>query len=121
VIQGSRGQKFEQMAADHLHSEGWEILSRNFRDGPREIDLIVLRAGIVAFVEVKGRGSVDHGHPLEAITRRKRQDLSKAAAAWMRVHGTPRLYYRFDAIAITPEKKGGWAVQHLEDAWRRGE
>ena len=48
----------EQSACDYLQGRGWAILERNFRRGPGEIDVIARRRGLIAFVEVKRRGSL---------------------------------------------------------------
>jgi putative endonuclease len=117
----AKGDHFEAIAATYLGARGFAVLARNYRDGPREIDLVVRRGDLVAFVEVKGRSRSDFGHPFSAIDRAKRREVSKAAAAWARLEGRPRFAYRFDAVAVLPDGQGGWRVEHLEDAWRRGE
>ena len=67
------GDRGEQLAADHLVRAGWTVLHRNFRLGKKEIDLVARRGEVVAFVEVKTRGGRGYGHPLEAITWKKRR------------------------------------------------
>ena len=62
---GARG---ERLAARFLERAGYTILARNYRLGHREIDLIISRDELVAFVEVKARAGVGFGHPLDAIT-----------------------------------------------------
>jgi putative endonuclease len=115
------------MAADHLAAAGWSILARNWRDGPRELDLVVYREGVLAFVEVKTRRGDRCGLPLEGITWRKRREVERAAAAWLTVggHQLPHLNaIRFDAVAVRlpPNSREGEAeVHHLEDAWWGGE
>lgn len=111
------GQLGEALAAAHLERNGWTVVGRNVRLGHREIDLIVRRADIVAFVEVKTRTGHEFGHPLESITRRKRSEIERVARAWITRHGLPDDSYRFDAIAILwhPDKP---SIDHVEDAWR---
>jgi putative endonuclease len=115
------GRRFEDAAADHLRARGYRLLARNYRFGRREIDLIADADGVVVFVEVKGRRRSDHGHPLAAITRRKRRDVEEAARAWMREN--PGFSgARFDAISVEAdgEDPRGWCITHVEDAWRPG-
>jgi putative endonuclease len=112
---GARG---EALAAARLEQAGWRILARNWRFGHREIDLIVERDGIVAFVEVKTRAGPAFGHPAEAITARKRRDLARAAQAWVLRNGRPEWVYRFDAIAVWWPPQGPPRLEHIEDAWR---
>jgi putative endonuclease len=112
------GRRGETLAAAMLRRRGWEILARNFRVGRKEIDLIVRRGEVVAFVEVKARAGPGYGHPLEAITWAKRREIERVARAWVATHGLPGDLYRFDAVAITWGGDGSVLVEHVEDAWR---
>jgi putative endonuclease len=107
----------ERLAAEHLERSGWQIVHRNFRSGRREIDLVARRGEVVAFVEVKTRAAVVHGHPLEAITAAKRREVEHVARAWIQKHGTPHDSYRFDAIGIFIPASGVPVVEHVENAW----
>lgn len=111
---GTRG---EAAAAEILRRGGWTVLHRNWRFGHREIDLIAERNGTIAFVEVKARSGTGFGHPLEAVTARKRQDLTLAARAWIARHGRPGRTYRFDAVWIL-RAGNATRARHVEDAWR---
>jgi putative endonuclease len=112
------GDRGEQLAAGFLADRGWVILHRNYRIGHREIDLVARRNEVVAFVEVKTRGGLGYGHPLEAITRKKRREIQQVAAAWIEAHGSPNDVYRFDAVAILLPVGGAPLIEHVEDAWR---
>lgn len=116
------GRTGEALAARHLERRGWRILARNFRSGHKELDLVVRKGGILAFVEVKTRRGRSFGHPLDAITRRKRREVAAAARGWLRDHPQPpRTVRRFDAVAVSLEAGGGIRIEHVEDAWRPGE
>jgi putative endonuclease len=113
------GRRGEALAATILQDNGWTILERNFRLGHKEIDLVARRDRIVAFIEVKSRTAGGLGHPLEAITRAKRDEIRRVASAWVARHGRRSDLYRFDAIAIVYQSGGAPPlVEHLEDAWR---
>jgi putative endonuclease len=114
------GKRFEEAAARDLAQRGWDILARNVRFQRREIDLVIRKGRVVAFVEVKGRRGPGYGHPLEAITWRKRREIEAVAHWWVERFGEPGLTYRFDAVSVEPGKGGALSVQHLEDAWRPG-
>ena len=107
----------EELAARHLERQGWTIAARNYRVGRKEIDLVAMRGEVVAFVEVKTRSGEALGHPLEAVTPRKRAEIASVAAGWLERHGRDSLVCRFDAIAILPGPDGEPVVTHLEDAW----
>lgn len=94
----------ERVAQRWLERAGWRVLQRRFRSGHRDIDLIVERHGLVAFVEVKARragdGGADFGDPVEAVNWRKQRELSRSASVWIDRHGRPGEVYRFDVIGV---------------------
>jgi len=113
-----QGRRFEEAAARHLADQGWQVLARNVRVARKEVDLVVRRGDLVAFVEVKGRTGRGYGHPLEAITWKKRREIAFVARCWIERFGEPCLSYRFDAVAVEQGSDGGLAVEHVPDAWR---
>jgi putative endonuclease len=121
------GAAAELVAADLLRRAGWEIVHQNWRFRQKELDLVVRRRGVVAFVEVRARRTRGHGrpglhgHPLETIGPRKRRELEVAARAWVARHGRPGEDYRFDVVTFltAPGRSPSLAdASHLEDAWR---
>ena len=112
------GRRYEDAAAAHLASRGWEVVDRNVRFRRREIDLVVRSGDTVAFVEVKGRRGAGCGHPLEAVTPRKRREIEAVAAWWVARHGAEGCAYRFDAVAVLEGPCGRLRVEHVPDAWR---
>ncbi len=120
---GHLGREGEAIAARHLEDAGWTVLERNYRAGRNEVDLIVRRGRTVAFVEVKARRGDGFGHPLEAITERKRGEIAKVARAWLRARGGLRgLSLRFDAVAVrfgaARDPSETPRIEHVADAWR---
>jgi putative endonuclease len=112
------GRRFEDAALRHLTERGWLIVGRNVRFQRKEIDLVARREDLVAFVEVKGRLGPGYGHPLEAITWRKRREIETVARWWIQRHGCAGVRYRFDAVAVERRSNGALVVTHVEDAWR---
>ena len=111
-----RGTASEDIAADYLRARGWLVLERRYRVNRKEIDIIARRSDTIAFVEVKARAGRGYGHPLEAVTWKKRREIEHVARAWIARFGSAQLQYRFDAIAIT------WSgnthtLEHVEHAW----
>lgn len=120
---GDLGREGEAIAARHLEDAGWTVLERNYRAGRNEVDLIVSRGRTVAFVEVKARRGDGFGHPLEAITARKKGEIAKVARAWLRTRGGLRgLSLRFDAVAVrfgaARDPSEAPRIEHVADAWR---
>ena len=112
-----RGRHFENLAEALLRNRGWRIVDRNVRFLRKEIDLVVEKDGLVAFVEVKGRSGPAFGHPLEAITWRKRQAISMAARLWIARSRVEARSYRFDAVSVFLDGAGTVEVEHIEGAW----
>jgi putative endonuclease len=106
----------ERVAERWLRRAGWRIVSRRFRSGHRDIDLIAMRAGVVAFVEVKARRGVGFGDPVAAVGWRKRRELTRSAAVWADRFGQPGLAYRFDVVGVL-FADDRVLVRHVEDAF----
>ena len=97
------GVRAESLAAFLLMCKGYRILERNYLNGGGEIDLIVQRGRVVAFVEVKARAT--QGAALIAIDDRKLERIAKAARSWLNRSREPHtLILRFDAVLIAPRK-----------------
>jgi putative endonuclease len=112
-----RGREYEDVAEAFLRSRGYNVVDRNVRFMRKEIDLVVERDGLVAFVEVKGRSGPGFGHPLEAITWKKRRAISIAARLWISRSRFEACSYRFDAVAIVSEGGRVIDIEHVEGAW----
>ena len=94
------GELGERIAARWLERGGWRVLSRRYRNGRRDIDLVIEREGTIAFVEVKARRGEEFGDPVEAVHRRKQRELTKSAVTWIDRHGRDGETYRFDVVGI---------------------
>ena len=76
-------------------------MARNLRVKGGEIDIIAARGGVVAFVEVKARPTMDAA--LISITSEKMQRMSKAARIWLsRNRWAAQRILRGDAIYVAP-------------------
>ena len=96
----SFGELGERIAARWLERSGYRVLARRFRAGRRDIDLVVERDGLVAFVEVKARTGETFGDPVEAVHRRKQHSLTRSAQVWIGRHGRDGEHYRFDVVGV---------------------
>jgi putative endonuclease len=115
------GRAAEDLAARYLEDRGWTVLHRNWRFRHKEIDLVVRKGGVVAFVEVRARRSATYGHPLATVGWRKRREVAAAARAWLVRQGCPLDTCRFDVVAVLdPAGRAGPGarVEHIPDAWR---
>lgn len=117
------GARAEQIAADRLVAEGWEILARNVRTRYGELDIVARERHALVFVEVKaGRAGSAAGpeRPALAVSHQKQRRIRRLAAAYLA--GRPPLprfaEIRFDVIGISFAASGEVAeVEHLRGAF----
>lgn len=109
------GRRGEQLAIEHLIELGWQIIETNWRCRSGEIDVVALDAETVVFVEVKTRGSLSAGHPLEAVTARKLATLRTLARSWLREQPSWFPLIRIDVIGIV-WNDGLPDLTHVRDA-----
>lgn len=112
----------ERKAERYLLRKGYKILGRRVHVGVRdEIDLIARDGKILVFVEVKTRGSEDYGRPADAVDRRKRRALTRAAMRYMGALKSRPDFFRFDVVeVIGREEEGEPEVRHVENAFALG-
>ena len=106
----------ERIAERWMRRKGWRLVGRRFRNGHRDIDLIVEGDDTVVFVEVKARRRGDFGDPVEAVDWRKRRELARSARVWLDRFGRPGQAYRFDVVGVLVEGDRV-RVRHVEDAF----
>src|SRR5688500_14991620 len=98
------GKSGEDAAAAWYAARGWREVARNWRCREGEIDLVVARRRVLAFVEVKSRTSSRVGTAAEAVTLVKQTRLRTLALRFLADH--PKLArgatLRFDVAAVTP-------------------
>jgi putative endonuclease len=110
------GRRGEDLAANLLRGAGYRILSRNWRTGRYEIDLVASRDGEVVFIEVKTRRPGAQ-RASESVTTAQRQNIARAAAAWMRANPRVGRSFRFDLVAVTWPENGGPRVRYIPGAF----
>lgn len=110
------GELGERIAERWLSLKGWRVLYRRFRSGRRDVDLVVERDGVVAFVEVKARRGDAFGGPVAAVGWRKQRELSRSALVWVDRHGREGEEYRFDVVGVLV-KGEAVRVRHVQDAF----
>jgi putative endonuclease len=107
------GRFAESLCSLFLRVKGYQILARNHREKVGEIDIIARRASVLAFVEVKARGSLTDA--AESLGSKQRQRIVRAAQMFVAKNPPlAELDQRFDVILVLP-----WGFPaHLTDAWR---
>lgn len=110
-----RGREGEQFVAEQLVLDDWVVLARNHRAAGGELDLVVERAGVLRFVEVKARAP-DDDSGIESIGYDKQRRLRTAAEAWLSSRGLPEREVAF-LVAIVCFDPAGWTVEWWDDAF----
>jgi len=107
-----QGRRFEGLAARFYIDNGFDILERNWRAGHKEIDLIVRKGNLVAFVEVKSTFSKKFGHPVERVDQKKIHNLSECARQYIIAGKLEGVDLRFDVVTFD-----GGRLEHFPDAF----
>ncbi len=97
---GPLGARGEDAAADAYRRRGYRVVARNWRCRIGEIDLVVERAGVLVFCEVKSRRGVAFGGGYEAVSRRKQAKIRALAEAFLQAHGSRPDGVRFDVASV---------------------
>lgn len=100
-ISNERGRAGEEHVSLYLADNGWSIAARNYRIRGGEIDIIAEKDGLTAFVEVKTRKYNSLGDGLEAVDRKKRAFIVRAAQRYIEEHPSDKLEIRFDVAVVT--------------------
>jgi putative endonuclease len=101
-----RGRVGEQAAESYLAGHGYEVLGRNQRTPPGELDLVCRDGAQIVIVEVKSRSSDEYGTGLEAIGARKTTRLRAAALWWLCDRRLFPCSVRFDAVVVSLDHRG---------------
>ena len=95
------GKLGEDAAAQWLEERGHSILSRNWRGGRVELDIVTVNPEGIHFVEVKSRKAPVMADPVVNVNYAKQQHLVKAARRWL--HSNPAfgsLEVFFDILTV---------------------
>ena len=113
------GQEGEDIAAEYLVNNGFEMITRNYRYGHGEIDIIVKDKSNnhLVFVEVKTRKNLEYGEPEYAITKSKIKQLKKIADAYVYEKDFKEIECRFDVIAIIWNRETKPKITHFKNAF----
>jgi putative endonuclease len=116
------GRRGEDLAAQHLESQGLELLERNYRCRGGEIDLVMLEGTTLVLVEVRLRTSDEFGGAAASVGARKQRRFTLAARHLVTTRPEYRkLRVRFDVVALDAGTPAGpLRVNWIRDAFRLG-
>lgn len=111
--------KFGEMVAENLMiNKRYKIITKNWKNGHLEIDIIAKNKKEIVFVEVKTRSSIIYGLPVEKVEDAQKQNLIIAANTFIKKNHI-QLIPRFDIIGITvnPSNMQILDITHIENAF----
>ena len=109
----STGKNGEEIAKEYLINNGYKILDTNKHFSRFcEIDIIALDKDTLVFCEVKTRKTNICGHPLEAITKTKYNNIKKGIFFYLKENSKYKKF-RVDAISILLKPK--LEIKHLKN------
>ncbi len=90
----------EDKAEKFLKASGYRILQRNYKTKLGEVDIIAKDKDTLCFVEVKCRLSDRFGSGLDAVSRLKQKQISKAALSFLKERNLLDKKARFDVVSL---------------------
>jgi putative endonuclease len=111
------GRRGEDAALRRYVEAGYEVMARNWRCSFGELDLVLVRGGLVVFCEVKTRGGDGFGGGYEAVTWRKRSKLRQLGEAFLISHRLVPAAVRFDVASVRALPGFSPEIQVYEDAF----
>ncbi|MBO4663666.1 MAG: YraN family protein [Bacteroidaceae bacterium] len=113
------GQNGEEIAALHLMRKGHTILDKNWNlHHGCELDLITRKDGVLYFVEVKTRSSIERGSPHLAIDKRKVQHITTAIKGYISLYNYYYMPYKIMSVAIVYRSEDDYTIDFFE--WGNG-
>jgi putative endonuclease len=112
------GRRAEELAAEFLRGQGFEILQRNYLRRLGELDVIARRADLLVIAEVRTRSSAAFGGAAASVDRRKQQRITRTATALLQQRAElARLAVRFDVIVVSDPLGSAPRIEWLQHAF----
>jgi putative endonuclease len=114
ISRSAKGRASEDVVAASLVAAGWTVVARNWRRGRGELDIVALKTGILAVVEVK---NVD-AYGLESLERSvgplKRLRIVETSKLFVAAHREfSNATVRYDVAAVS----AGAVTDYFENAF----
>ena len=111
-----RGRAGENAAQHVYERRGYVVVARNWRCSIGELDLVLLRRGLLVFCEVKTRSGPAFGGGYEAVSWSKRKKIRSLAEVFVQQQGPAHADVRFDVASVWLNR-GLPDVEVFEDAF----
>ena len=100
------GRRGEELAAQELARQGYEVVTRNWRCEAGEVDIVARKGEVWHFVEVRTRRGERFGTPEESLTPTKQARMVAVAEHYLVEHGLGDVDYRLDLVAVEMDRAG---------------
>jgi putative endonuclease len=112
------GRRAEELAAEFLRAQGFEIVQRNYLRRLGELDVIARRADLLVIAEVRTRSSAAFGGAAASVDRRKQQRITRAATALLQQRAElARLAVRFDVVVVSDPLAAAPRIEWIQHAF----
>jgi putative endonuclease len=91
----------EDLAFQTIKAMGYRKIIKNYRCALGEIDLIAQDGETLVFLEIKTRRTGPTAYAKEALTQRKKRQISRVALAYMKAAHCCDVRARFDVVAVS--------------------
>ena len=106
------GRTAELAALWYLRMKGWRLLAHRYKAPVGEVDLVMRKGEVTAFIEVKARASLEGA--IESVSPRQARRIAAAARHFlMEDRRAAQQACRFDIVAVSPYH---WP-RHIENAF----
>lgn len=113
-----RGHHYEQLAAQYLQRNGYQILQQNFYCKGGEIDLIALKAETLVFIEVKYRKTNLFGDPSEFVSISKQKKLMQCAQVYLQKNANYQKHnIRLDVMTFCGDQLQPQWIENAFGGW----
>ena len=110
-----RGRMGEDLAVAYLLKQGFRIVTRNYRFGKAEIDIVAQKGNRLSVVEVKWSSRADYGLPQSFVTPKKQRLLISAANHFVQTKNLD-VEVSLDIITIL-RAKNKHIIEFIENAY----
>jgi putative endonuclease len=110
------GKAGEEMAAEWLEHRGFRLISRNWKAGRYEVDIIASYGETLHFVEVKSRSDDLFGKPEDWVNRKKGRHMLAAGEAYLNKYPQWNLV-QYDILSILIAADGKYEFFFIEDVY----
>lgn len=115
------GRQAEDVAAEFLRAQGFQILARNYRRRLGELDLIARNGELLVIAEVRSRAAERFGSAAASVDTHKQRRIIRAAQQLLQQRrDLARLPVRFDVIVVADPLAAGPRIEWIRHAFEAG-